>query len=229
MLQSLTNLNDGFESSQQFLATMFREYPAPKVDRIVYNEESISGELCYPLSEYFGLEGSGSDVLSQCKSQLSEHAAFKTVRPQLKVPRVQINALKKHIGFNMSEIAAILKVGRPTVYEWLEAETPKLRENNRKRLDELYGVYEKWAETGLGRLDAYLRKTIIDNKSLFDLLSCKKINHSLVVEALSLLKQIIKKANKEKESSNNFIAKHGLEENTQKHKERMRKRHRNIG
>jgi len=201
-------------------------YPAPKADRIVYKDECT---YYISLNEYYNLESSGSNVDSLLKNLLSTYYDLEIIKPQLKLPKEQINALKNDIGFNISEIAAILNVRRPTVYEWLEAEIPNLRDNNRKRLDEIYSIVEKWEKTNLGRLDAYLRKTIIDNKSLFDLLSSKKINHALVDEALILLEQIIKKANEVKKLSIDFITKHNLEESTKKHKERKLKQHRSIG
>jgi hypothetical protein len=203
--------------------TLYKKHSSPRALIIIYKKESA--QTVYDPNA----EGSGSDTLSQWKSDLSKYDNFQTIKSQLKIPKNQINALKNYIGFNMSEIAAILNVRRPTIYEWLETEVPNLRENNRKRLDEVYRIYEKWANTNLGRLDSYLRKTIIGNKSLFDLLSCKKINRTLVDKALFLLEQTIKSANSKKELSDNFITKHKLEERTKKHIRRKLKRHRSIG
>lgn len=195
---------------------------------VIYKNESISVESC-STGYNFGLEGSGSNFLDQIKSELSQNSAFQMAHSQLKMPKEQINALRKYIGFNISEIAVILGVKRPTIYEWLEAENPKLRESNRKRLDEIYSVCEIWAKTNLGRIDAYIRKAIIDGRSLFDLLACKKINHNLVDKVFILLEQIVRKADIEKKLDKSFITKHNLEDSTKKHINRQLRQHRSIG
>ncbi|MGD9152860.1 MAG: hypothetical protein PVG30_04285 [Gammaproteobacteria bacterium] len=194
----------------------------------VYKSESISVES-RSTGDSFGLEGSGSNSLDQIKSGLSQNSAFQIGYSQLKIPKEQINVLRKYIGFNISEIAIILGVKRPTIYEWLEAENPKLRESNRKRLDEIYDICERWAKTNLGRIDAYIRKAIIDGKSLFDLLACEKINYALVNKAFVLLEQIVKQADIEKKLDKSFITKHNLEESTKKHINRQLRQHRSIG
>ena len=190
---------------------------------VIYEGES------FPVQQRKSKDEYSSFSCKELKSLCKEEKQIKEPCLQLLHVKEKVVALKDRLGFNISEIAAILQVGRPTVYEWLETKTPKLRKNNKKRLDEIYKICQKWDKTNLGRLGTCLRKTVCEGKSLFDLLASDKINHNLVNKTIISLKYFLEKSNKEKESRKAFIHKYGLEEQIKKRISDTKKTHRSIG
>ncbi len=144
-------------------------------------------------------------------------------------PKEQIEALRRSMGFNISEIAAILLVQRPTIYEWLESESPKLRKSNQQRLDEIYKICVRWQQANLGRIGGYLRRVVYKNKSLFSLLSERKLNYDFIYETLNIIEEIMKKNALEQKKHQDFLEKYGLEEESKKRRRWKTSIHRSIG
>jgi transcriptional regulator with XRE-family HTH domain len=136
--------------------------------------------------------------------------------------------LRDKMGFNLSELASVMQVTRPTIYEWMDNEGKKIHKNKENRINQIYEVYKEWDKTKLGYLGIYIGKTAIDNKSLLDILSCDKIDKELVSKALKSLESEIREVNKRVEEDKQFIAKHGLEEIVKKHREFVKGLYRSI-
>lgn len=121
-----------------------------------------------------------------------------------------IEALKKYMGFNISEIAAILHVERPTIYEWLSSKETKLRKGNQQRLDHISKYCEYWQKSGLNPPIFFLRKPIFNNLSLFDLLSQKKLDHDQILKHLKTIETEMRKSDIEKIQRAEFLQEHGF-------------------
>ncbi len=99
--------------------------------------------------------------------------------------REKLQDLKQILELNVLELAAVLQVSRPTIYEWQNTEEIKLHSKNQERLNNLFAVSEAWKVKQAGSLGSYLHKTINQyKKSLFSLLTSeyldlKKINQYL--------------------------------------------------
>jgi hypothetical protein len=170
------------------------------------------------LSQDTNTESSGDNLIDHSSNNLI--SVFTSLdKTQAILPKEKLEALRKYMGFNISEIASILQIQRPTVYEWLGTDNPKLRKSNRKRLNAIYEICEKWHQTRVGRLGQYVRRAIYKNKSLFDLLSEENLNYEIIYEAMGHLEKIIKDA-----ATNKTIHKRSL--NRQKNAIKM---HRSIG
>lgn len=144
-------------------------------------------------------------------------------------PKEQVEFLRKDIGFNISELSSILHISRPTVYEWIDSESPNIQTENQIRLNEIYDVCAKWKETNLGRIGNNLRRIMYQDKSLFDLLKEENLDRTSISEIFSLLKEIMQKNQDRKNKHEAFIKKHGLEEESKKRRKVAVSMHRSIG
>ncbi len=205
----------------------------------IYNENAYYDD--YPISEKNNAIYEKSGSTNDLKNIFKNFTAFrnknvKTLtknnnKEEIKMlsPKKQINDLRKNIGFNISEIAAILHVQRPTIYGWLESNRAMPRKINQKRLNEIYNICEKWFQKNLEHINCYLDRPIHNGQSLLDLLTKKNLNSKIIYAAFEQLEKIIKEDDSDLEQHNNFIKKHGLEERVKLHRERVRKTHRGIG
>src|SRR6266481_3588587 len=68
-------------------------------------------------------KSSGSYITYQnFSSILKPVTVFFSFPNEINTPKDQLQALRFTIGFNISELANILLVKRPTIYEWLDSE-----------------------------------------------------------------------------------------------------------
>lgn len=86
--------------------------------------------------------------------------------------------LKDIVGFNISQLAVLFKVGRATIYDWLSGSIIP-RRNHINRIDLIYSVFENWNKESNIKLRNYYYKKIDDNKSLYDLLSVDDLNSNI--------------------------------------------------
>ena len=108
----------------------------------------------------------------------------------------QLNNLRKHMGFNISELARIIQVKRPSIYEWLELKSPNPK--NQERLDLIYSFYQYWKEKDVGKIGQYMyRKITQDGRSLMDLLEEDNIDETQVNETLDIIAASLLKVAKE--------------------------------
>ena len=102
----------------------------------------------------------------------------------------QIDNLRRHMGFNISELAKIMQVKRPTIYEWLTGKPPNRKSQN--RLDEIYDFCQRWTEKKAGKLGRYIyRKITQDNKCLMELLEDDVLDTLQINGALDLIATVI--------------------------------------
>jgi DNA-binding XRE family transcriptional regulator len=125
-------------------------------------------------------------------------------------PKEQINDLRKYMGFNISELAKIIKVKRPTIYEWLEGKSPNPR--NQTRLDLIYSFCKRWKEMGAGRLGRYMYRNVTqDNKCLMDLLEEKIINEGQINKVLDVIAASLFESKKGRAAREKILKSEGFE------------------
>lgn len=148
--------------------------------------------------------GSGATItVSNIDSLLSEEIQFYSQeRADILFAKEKIQNLRMHMGFNISEIACILQVQRPAIYEWLELKEPNNK--NQIRLDSIYKFCEAWRKTDLGSIERYIRKPIAEGKSLFDLLSEEILNDKLIFKFLDQIEYTILQKRKSAQISGAF-------------------------
>jgi hypothetical protein len=92
--------------------------------------------------------------------------------------------IQHHLSLNLSDLAAVLRVSRPTIYTWLRSESsPQAHNVSRMRL--LFRVAKTWAGVSPRPLGSHLKTAVVEGQSVFDLLSQERIERELVRGALA--------------------------------------------
>lgn len=110
-------------------------------------------------------------------------------RPALKnidmhSPAEHVANIRDIFGINMSDLASILGVTRPTVYAWLEGQEPKAEAVI--RIQQLSRTADQIKQANITRIDKLVHRPILNGRSLLDML---KVNEN-PSEALAKLKAI---------------------------------------
>lgn len=139
-------------------------------------------ELCFAgLVGFLGTMGTGS---SQSQRDISENAAFvvpvsgkkegldTAEKPIPLAINEQIELVRNSFGLNISAMAELLTVSRPTVYAWLKGEPPKLSEHI-SHIDFLVRQASAYVELNLDRPDNFIKRPLFGEDSLFSLLKSK--------------------------------------------------------
>lgn len=96
----------------------------------------------------------------------------------------ELQELMAALALNKSMLAKILRVSRPTIYEWLGGKEPK--QANEDRLQNILQILSRRAVTGANPLNArFIRRSLGGgSQSLFDLMSDEPIDTALVNTAI---------------------------------------------
>ncbi|MGD9152911.1 MAG: hypothetical protein PVG30_04540 [Gammaproteobacteria bacterium] len=142
-------------------------------------------------SNIFSSPGTGS-TLTEETLNIDRWLNFGTKKIGVKNAKKQIEDLREYMGFNISEIASIIQVKRPAIYDWLAGNSPNI--NNQNRLDEIYRICTIWMEKQIGKSGrtAY-RKITEDKKCLMELLEESKLNIKQIIKIFDLIADLIKK------------------------------------
>lgn len=111
----------------------------------------------------------------------------------------QLKYLQDNLGFNISQISAILNATRPSVYNWLGGSTPN--PNTTKRLDSLYDLLAKWDSSKFGKIGHLSTRKQFNGITLFSLLCEDELNLEDIRKTLSLLEDSVKKMQLRKQKS----------------------------
>lgn len=87
---------------------------------------------------------------------------------QLAIPE-QLMLIKESFGLNMSAMAELLNVSRPTIYSWIKGEPPKSEEHI-SHTSFLADIAEKYSALNLERPDNFIKRPLFEGDSLFSLL-----------------------------------------------------------
>lgn len=104
-------------------------------------------------------------------------------------PDRQVSVIKQSFGLNITDLADVLNVKRPTVYEWLSGKEP--RRSNQERIYQLYELASGWQNSNGYNLSKYVHNPIHDGKSLYDFLSSEIIDSEKIIFVLNKLRDQI--------------------------------------
>ena len=99
------------------------------------------------------------------------------------------------LGINMSDLASVLEVTRPTVYAWFEGKEPKTE--SVKHIQRLSRIADEINRVNIVRLDKLVHRPILDGRSLLDILKSDEDP----VKALTILKAVADKENRTRRES----------------------------
>ncbi|MDC4061124.1 hypothetical protein, partial [Acinetobacter baumannii] len=85
----------------------------------------------------------------------------------------QVEIIKNSFGLNMSAMAELLNISRPTIYAWLKGEPPKTQDNI-SHISFIVKHALSYRDLNLDRPDNFIKRPIFDSESLFSLLREEK-------------------------------------------------------
>jgi hypothetical protein len=89
--------------------------------------------------------------------------------------QAKIVGIRHYLSLNMTDLARILKVGRPTVYSWTTGEV-LLHSAHRKRLDAVYEIAREWRALSSAPLGNLVREPVSNGMAVMDLLSADRLD-----------------------------------------------------
>jgi hypothetical protein len=106
----------------------------------------------------------------------------------------RIGAIKQSLSLNMTQLARVLGVERPTVYSWIGGiSLPQA--NNEERLVKLYSIARDWRRASSAPVGEYLSRSFDDGRSLLDWLSDADLNLLAIQNSLTEIRsQLVQSA-----------------------------------
>jgi DNA-binding XRE family transcriptional regulator len=101
------------------------------------------------------------------------------VPPSTAIPRSaseKLARIRANLSLNVTEMARVLKVERPTIYAWMRDDTVALRSENRLRLDRLHSLAKRWEERSTLPVARLLRDSNDAGESLLELLEAERFD-----------------------------------------------------
>lgn len=214
---SLINLqNTGFSLCvnpiEQGTGAEYHKRICPTIARVLVIGACFLGIEAYLLNQY-PLLGQKEITITEAllQQKLASNLSFYRVA-EIQNTYEQIKQLKISMGFNILELAAILNVSRPTIYDWIESKKTTIHKKNQKRLNLIYEISKTWESKNIGQLGGYLHKPLgATNVSLFDLLKSDNLNLSAIDSYLDSIAQTKLKKRQTDEAHEALLKKHGFE------------------
>lgn len=102
----------------------------------------------------------------------------------------KLAGIRQYFAVNVTDMARILGVGRPTVYSWLR-DDPTLRANHARRIDEVYRLARKWRSMSNRPVGDFISRSLNSGQTLLDLLSAKTLDESAIEKALAQVAETV--------------------------------------
>jgi hypothetical protein len=140
---------------------------------------SISGVSGLSAAREMGLPCTGSACRIECVSNSRRDDEEERIANSTE----GLPAIQHYLSLNLSDLATVLQVSRPTIYAWLRDEsTPQA--HNMSRMGLLYRMAKTWSGMSQKPLGSYLKRPVVRGRSLLSLLSEERIDRGFVMEGL---------------------------------------------
>jgi hypothetical protein len=101
----------------------------------------------------------------------------------------KIAGIRRYLSLNITDLAKVLNVGRPTVYSW--ATTPvNLHSNHRKQIDTVYEIARTWRALYSDPMGRLVREPLENGRTMIDLISEDKLDSEAVSKAMLQVRQL---------------------------------------
>jgi len=94
----------------------------------------------------------------------------------------KLAGIRHYLSANVTNMAKIFRVGRPTVYSWLR-DDPGLRASHARRIDEIYAIARMWRSTSNQPIGEFMSRPLNSGATLLELLSAKSLDESAIQSA----------------------------------------------
>jgi len=127
-------------------------------------------------------QGSGGDTIGWYRYDIGGTASAIIVPEQKSSKSVDnvIRDIRSTFDLSMSDFAKIMRTTRKTAYNWIAA-NKVAKQITVDRLFSLSILTKNWNEAGFPNAKNDLRRPTLDGRSVYDLLSDKKLNHELIM------------------------------------------------
>jgi len=98
----------------------------------------------------------------------------------------RVAALRRYFSLNITDLAKVLRVERPTIYAWLQGNAAP-HPGNLKRLEQIYQLSRDWRTLSAAPAGKYIYAPFEDGRSLLGYLSTEELNETAIRQAFSLL------------------------------------------
>jgi hypothetical protein len=102
-------------------------------------------------------------------------SAGKIDSPRLLDAQEKLAGIQRYLSMNVTDLAKVLRVGRPTVYSWLRDEA-LLRGDHAQRVEMVYGLARKWRMISSRPVGSFLKQPLASGETPLSLLSAKTLD-----------------------------------------------------
>jgi AcrR family transcriptional regulator len=99
----------------------------------------------------------------------------------------KLAGIRRYLSMTVTDLAKVLRVGRPTVYSWLRDDAD-LRAEHAQRLETIYRIARKWRMMSSRPVGTFLNQAVASGETLLSLLSAKAPDELAVGRALSRIR-----------------------------------------
>ncbi len=145
---------------------------------------SLDAEMIHFIKSSSGVTG---EFLSNIKS------AKDPIREKSYSAGEMVSAIRSSLSLNITEMARVVRVERPTIYEWIGGRSNP-HPDNRERLIKVFAISQEWKRLSPLPVDSYVRQPNSTGKSIMDLLSEESIDTDKVLASLRTLANIQREA-----------------------------------
>jgi transcriptional regulator with XRE-family HTH domain len=104
----------------------------------------------------------------------------------------QVRAATEHLGLTLSDVGRVVRVSRPTLYNWLRGDVQAAQDASvGRRLHELSEIALAWAARGLGSAERFLRVPMSDGRSVLERLQEPEWSRDRIGEGLDAIAERI--------------------------------------
>ena len=113
----------------------------------------------------------------------------------LLLPQEQINAIRRYLSLNISDLAVTLRVARPTVYAWLRGEAEP-HDSNLARIQKLYSFGLVWRALSDDPVGPFLKTPNRDGSTLLNELSEEMLDEPRIRNTFEQIRASMSSASK---------------------------------
>ncbi len=107
----------------------------------------------------------------------------------------KLAGIRRYLSMNVTDIAKVLRVARPTVYSWFRDES-SLRGSHLRRVEAVYKVARQWRRMSSQPVGEFLSQPLVSGESLLDLLSAKALDEVEIQDAFGQIQRTISRSSR---------------------------------
>jgi hypothetical protein len=159
-------------------------------DRFISAERTGSTSTCAAVLAAVLLVGTGGFATAQALNYVPGDPSGVRIAHELGGVRAQyvldtqekLARIRHYLSANITHMAKIFRVGRPTVYSWLR-DDPSLRANHARRIDDIYEAAAMWRSASSQPIGEFMSRPLQSGDTLIELLSAKTLDKSAIQSA----------------------------------------------